>query len=142
MNIHAGMCFGQSFWEWRNPLPQGADINSVIYADSEFVAVCGNGMVLASPDGRNWDMRGFGTSGLNSIVYAAQMFVAVGNAGLIFISQDNINWSVVSSWTPNKIYSVTYGNGTFVATGSGPGTLLTSIDCVSELYTFFRVFVS
>jgi hypothetical protein len=49
-----GMCFGQSTWEWKNPLPQGNDLFSLTYDSGQFVAVGDGGMILTSSDGTTW----------------------------------------------------------------------------------------
>ena len=58
---------------------------------------------------------------MRDITYADGLFVAVGNLGTVLTSEDGINWTKKTS--PNfgttYFYSVCYGNGKFVITGSG-----------------------
>ena len=82
-------------WKWRNPLPQGADLNDVCYANGQFVAVGGGyDLVLTSPDGIRWTMQHSAdgnydltagdkyNSPLSSIAYGNGRFVAVGGADI------------------------------------------------------------
>ena len=51
----------------------------------------------------------------------------VGQSGTIFTSPDGTTWTERTSGTSEKLYVVTYGNGTFVVEGEN-GTILTSLD--------------
>ena len=52
-----GICFGQTTWEWRNPLPQGNDLNSITFGNGRFVAVGTEGTVISSSNGRLWEVE-------------------------------------------------------------------------------------
>src|SRR5690349_23669841 len=41
-------------WHWRNPLPQGNTLKSIVFAAGRFVAVGDAGAVVTSIDGLNW----------------------------------------------------------------------------------------
>lgn len=76
------------------------------------------------------DDASFGTTAVNSIAYDSQQrLVAVGNSGKIAYSDNSgFNWTQVNNpFQESNIYSVGYGNGTFVAGGSA-GKLATSSD--------------
>lgn len=66
---------------------------------------------------------------MNSITYAEGLFVAVGNSGTVLTSEDGITWTKKTS--PNfgttRFYSVCYGNGKFVITGSGGKILYSTL---------------
>lgn len=66
-------------WNWRNPLPVGEYLNSVIHGDGAFVAVGDMGTILTSPDSVTWTIRSSGTDvSLHGVTYGNSTFVAVG----------------------------------------------------------------
>ena len=50
-----------------------------------------------------------------SVVYANGLFLASSGGGEIMTSPDGITWTAISA--PGSVYSITYGNNTFVAVG-------------------------
>ena len=125
------------------PLGFASDLSAVIYT-GQFVALGTNGSVLTSADGNTWTSTsatppapsittgGATMNGLAlGIVSGAARYVAVGaavaGAGSIFTSADLVTWIPATSNTPNDLFSVSFLNGGFVATGAG-GALLTSPD--------------
>jgi photosystem II stability/assembly factor-like uncharacterized protein len=109
----AGMCFGQSNWEWRNPLPQGNDLNSMCFGNSRIVAVGDLGAIVSSSDGLTWKIRTSGTMRpLFSVTFGNGLFVAVGDLGTILTSLDSgVTWKIRTSGTKELLSSVTFGNG-------------------------------
>jgi hypothetical protein len=102
----------------------------VVYGNNAFVAVGENGTILTSADGVNWTSRMTGTTvDFTGIAYGGGTYVAVGTLGLgpsgpvpvpPFTSSDGITWTPRASGTvAGGFRSVAYGNGGFVATGSG-----------------------
>jgi hypothetical protein len=74
--IYAGTCFCQSVWEWRYPLPQGNNLNSVACGNGVFVAAGDYGTILTSSDGTAWTMINSGTMyNLRSVNYDNDQFV-------------------------------------------------------------------
>lgn len=72
----------------------------------------------------------FGTTDINSVAYDGESrLVAVGNSGKIAYSNDNgFTWQQTPNpFASGNIYTVTHGNGVFVAGGSA-GKLATSTD--------------
>ncbi len=70
--------------------------------------------------------KGFNkTSDLNTsyaawgIAYGAGLYVVAGEGGKIWTSPDLVTWTSRSSGTSNTLTCVCYGNGVFVASGSG-----------------------
>jgi hypothetical protein len=124
-----GVCFGQSNWEWRNPLPQGNDLNSVSFGNSRLVAVGDLGAIVSSSDGLTWEIRTSGTmKPLFSITFGNGLFVAVGDSGTILTSSDSGGtWKIKTSGAKEQLSSVTFGDGLFVAVGDS-GTILISPD--------------
>ena len=54
----------------------------------------------------------------------APSYVAVGDSGNILTSSDVTTWISRTSGTTNRLYGVTYGNGSFVTVGRS-GTIFT-----------------
>jgi hypothetical protein len=84
-------------WQWRNPLPQG----------------------LAS---------------ISAITYANGTFAAVGDEGTVSSSLDGTNWvsrpplgPIYGPGTNYLAYAITWGNGVWVAVGSGGSTEVSEI---------------
>jgi len=97
-----------------------------------FVASGGNGIMLTSPDGINWDARSSGVVGdFSRVVQGNSTFVIWQNnrsfSTTIFSSTDLFNWTVRSSNSFPAIGSMIYANDLFVATSSF-GFILTSPD--------------
>ena len=104
----------------------------VAYGNGVFVAVGSGGMIRISSDGTNWAAQSSGvTFALRGVSFANGRFFAVGGYGpfpnqvnnYIISSTDGTNWATVyakSSYAnypfPN-LYSVTWGNGVYVAVG-------------------------
>ncbi|RII30001.1 MAG: hypothetical protein CXR30_09400 [Geobacter sp.] len=99
-------------WQWKNPLPQGNQINGLAYGNNLFVAVGDTGTILTSADGASWT-----TVPITNIKTAA---------GVQVVPTDT---KTGAYWLNLK--EVTYGNGLFVAVGDAGATLstiLTSTD--------------
>ncbi len=100
------------------------DLNGVVYAGGQFVAVGDNGTILTGPDGSTWTSRTSPTGNdLYSVAYGNSRFVAVGNAGSAIYSSDGVTWSNSSLTGLAALHwgGVIYGNGRFVAVGGLPG---------------------
>ncbi len=119
-------------WHWRNPLPQGNDLNGVAFGNGIFVAVGKSTILTSSDNGATWTIRDAGFSEwyaggwLTGVTYSNGVFVAVGWGGLIITSSDGINWAKRNSGTNEELDGIGFGNGIFVAVGRG--TILTSSD--------------
>jgi hypothetical protein len=110
--------------------------STLSYANGFFFATS-TGRMWGSPDGITWaehEMPPGQT--LTDLAYGNNRFVAVGFQGTILISEDRFDWSPM--WTPTlpqPSTGISYGNGIFVATGSGldgePKLILTSSDLTS-----------
>ncbi len=125
------LSLGQSRWEWRNPLPQGNDLNAITFGNGRFVAVGACGTILSSYDAATWANRSWNTTvSLNGIAYGNNQFIAVGASGTILSSPDGVSWTKQSSGTSQILNGVAYGSNQFVAVGYS-GTILTSIDGIT-----------
>jgi len=127
-------------WQWKNPLPQGNAIRSVVFGASSFVAVGDLGTIVTSPDGTLWNAHKptGNTNDLKAVSYGRKKFIAVGAAGTILSSSDGSIWSDISAnfklpsgtTTRPNLNAITYGNNQFYAVGDG-GTLISSSDGVT-----------
>lgn len=93
---------------------------SVTYAKEKFVIVGDKGLVLTSPDGKSWTKQEkISETYLFSVDFVNGHFAAVGGAGVTAFSDDGETWTQrISNPNPHHlIYSITYGNGTYVAAG-------------------------
>ena len=123
-------------WQWRSPLPQGNNLNSIAFGNNTIVAVGNAGSIITSSDGINWTVRPSPTSSdLTGIVYGKNVFVAVGSSGTIITSSDGISWTLQSSPTSLDISAgVAYGNNIFVASGGFFNGFITSTDGMTWSY--------
>ena len=112
--------------------------NAIAYGNGKYVTVGNNGFVTSSSDGVNWETpKTVGNSTWQDVKYINGKYMAVGGAnmangariGELMTSTDGINWigpTYISSRN-NYTYSITYGNGKYVATGY-PASVSTSTD--------------
>lgn len=93
--------------------------SSITYGNGKFVAVAENVNKGAySSDGITWTEFNLPISiTYRSVIYGNDRFIAVGNSNQAVYSTDGINWSITTmrSYDWNSRYSITYGNGKFVA---------------------------
>ncbi len=116
---------------WGLAVIVGRQIESLIYANGQFVAVGDDGLVLVSTDGASWQPRPPQTTRrLLGVTYGAGRFVAAGGRGALMASIDASNWTSVSSGTPDRVESIDFWGGTFVAVGEN-GTIITSTNGTS-----------
>jgi hypothetical protein len=108
-------------WHWRNPLPQGNTISSIIFTGDKFVAVGNAGVVLTSQDGLNWistQAKGVNLATLVASAYGNGKYVSVGTFSRAY-SSDTVTWTVSSPPTGTISWrGVAFGNGVFVAVNS------------------------
>jgi photosystem II stability/assembly factor-like uncharacterized protein len=103
--------FGQSVWEWRNPLPQGNYLWSVAYGNNKYIAVGDAGTILTSADGITWTAKFAGEMGeLESVTFGNNQFVAINTNYKIFTSPDGATWISRSSGISKWLNSIIYGN--------------------------------
>jgi hypothetical protein len=102
-------------------------INSVAYGAGIFVAVGNAGTITSSTDGITWTARtaGVAANTIYCVEFLNSNFVATaagasGGTGGITTSTDGITWTkrTTPATTSTTLYSVTYGNGYYVATGN------------------------
>ncbi|MDP1688980.1 MAG: tail fiber domain-containing protein, partial [bacterium] len=130
-------------WKASNNIPVRQDWKSVIYGNGIFVAVASANSgtapctkaagtqycVMTSSDGMNWATSTIPASNLwNTVTYGNGLYVAMAVATSTFgtckkgvdnrcimTSPDGKNWTLRAAAAASAWYSVTYGNGLFVA---------------------------
>lgn len=104
--------------------------NCVAYGNGVYVAMGSKGIVFRSTDGFNWTslFPSLPFSAASSITFGTNLFVAIsGNA--IATSPDGLTWTSCNSGVSYSLYSVIFGNGSYVAVGQniiGNGTQITT----------------
>jgi hypothetical protein len=122
----------------KNSLANVFNVTGFAYGNNAFVALVDPGGILSSPDGINWsDRTSKATGDLNGVAYGKNQFVAVGRQGpdpsdasIIVTSPDGGTWIDRSPEPGTAVYEyascITYGNGKFVAVGTGSEILSSS----------------
>ena len=107
--------------------PEG--LNAVAYSGAltSFLAVGGNGRVVSSFDGANWEIISQPLSGALGIAASPSTIVVVGASGGIRTSSNGVDWTVRTSGTTNTLNSVIWTGTQFVIVGA-VGTIRTSPD--------------
>jgi hypothetical protein len=99
----------------------GVNLHGIAWTGSQFVAVGDNGAITTSADGVKWSLlKTSAVSGpLRSVaVSSSGTIVVVGDNG-IETSNDGSNWTAQTEGAAVAMMGATYGNGEFVAVGSG-----------------------
>lgn len=120
---------GLDTWSLRNPLAIGSELNDVVFANDSFVAVGNAGRVLVSVDGKTWDEVEINetdgsplTQDLYGVAYGNNKYVAVGDNKVVY-SENGRNWSVLTTSGVPFTTNISFGNGLFVATGTGASVM-------------------
>lgn len=96
-------------WKWGHPYPHGNQHNSVIWGDSEFIAVGVGGNIVTSPDGAvdSWVLKTTPSSAnLSDVAWSGSRYVTVGDFGVIMSSTDGDKWTIHASATEHRLTSV------------------------------------
>ena len=114
---------------------------SVTYGNGMFVAVApwGTDQVMTSIDGITWTARTAPSAGWQSVTYGTVggtgLFVAVATGGppQVMTSPAGITWTARTAASSDTWFSVTYGNGMFVAIAvdGGSDRVMTSSDGIT-----------
>jgi uncharacterized protein YjdB len=110
---------------------------SVAYGQTQFVVVGNNCIMKISADGTSYTMIDSPSdSDWRSVIYGNGLFVAVARSGSnrVMKSSDGNTWNPVNS-PVLELYSVTYGQGKFIAVGNN--CRMTSTDATSWTSTTF-----
>lgn len=105
---------------------------SIIWADTQFVAVGYNGRISTSPQTVKWSIRYQNASEwLYSVASSGSLYATVGRGGTILTSPDGISWTKQTSGYSDWLMSVVWTGTQFVAVGGsqlGSSAVLTSPD--------------
>ena len=107
-------------WEWAHPTPHGNQHNSVIWGDSEFIAVGEGGNIITSELGTvgNWTAQASNTTeNLNDIAWNGTVYIGVGEQGTIVRRATDGSWSVRTSSITHKLTNVIWNGSKFLAIG-------------------------
>jgi hypothetical protein len=95
-------------------------LNAVAFAEGLWVAVGWGGLVLTSPDGRNWRRQTTGVwKGLFGVARGKGQWVAVGEQGTVLASPDGIYWKPAVLEGMPFLTGVAWNGTRFVASGWG-----------------------
>lgn len=139
-------CFyGQTGWQWNNPLPQGNDLNEIIFVDSTTVIAVGNdgSLVRSSDAGSSWSLIAINTiSSLQDITFSGNTGYAVGDSGVIIKTTNaGFDWSRLYSGTNQGLSGVSFST-TQIGTAVGKnGTVLRTTDGGNN-WVFLNAFVT
>lgn len=102
------------------------NINSIIWADKQFIGVGENGVVIKSSDGIKWAKLDSNIRDtFTDVAWNGYRLVAVGNKGAIWTSADASNWTPAISGVNKNLTGVAWDNEKLIIVGE-KGTILTS----------------
>lgn len=107
-------------WEWAHPTPHGNQHNSVIWGDSEFIAVGEGGNIITSELGTagSWTAQSSNTTeNLNDIAWNGTVYIGVGDQGTIIRRATNGQWDLRTSNVTHKLTNVIWNGSKFLAIG-------------------------
>lgn len=112
----------------------------IAYGNGTFVFVGDDGNCATSTDGITWEVQHLGTA-FYGLVYEKGLFVATGH-GRCGVSADGINWEFgnITVADPEFFYSVTYGNGMFLAVGDRGSYAVSDDGLTWTIGTMSRIF--
>ena len=104
---------------WTLATYTGNWLQSVVYADGQFVAVGISGACATSSDGVTWTQRTAPSNSWTSVAYGNDVWVAVSSSGTTraMTSSDGVTWTLAPQYSVFEYdwQSITYGDGKFVA---------------------------
>ena len=106
-------------------------LNAVTYGNDKYVATASTG-VFYSTDGITWTSGTGGRGG--AVVYGNNKFVSLSihnGTGYYHVSTDGITWTSGNCGFSSSINDMAYGNGVYVAVGSGSTSVYYSTDGVT-----------
>jgi hypothetical protein len=112
-------------------------LHRVLWANSKYIAVGVNGVILTSPDGYAWTNQNSGTTAtLFGVAWSGSLYLAVGTNKTILTSTDGVSWTTRSSnMTGITLYGVACSGSSYVAVGENTTNskteILTSADGIN-----------
>jgi len=96
-------------------------LRGITWANGLYAAVGDRGTVSISSDAITWTNQSLSVViGLRAVAWGAGSFVAVGSVPSLFTSTNGANWAyrpVFTAVSMSSMYSIVYGNDTFILTG-------------------------
>jgi hypothetical protein len=115
--------FGQENWTVKSPIP---NLNDVIWAGTQFVAVGNEGAIFTSPDGADWTKINSGTAkNLRAAVWNGNKIVVVGDT-VITTSTDGKVWAATTVLVAANKSSLAWTGTIFIAVSTGYGVFTSS----------------
>jgi hypothetical protein len=105
------------------------DLSDVKFANGVFLGKRGAGL-MRSTNGVDWTTEANPTTQVFPTFHLAGNYFVLGTPGTNFLSTDGLNWTPANSGTTNRLYTIGYGRGMFVAVATG-NELLTSRDAMT-----------
>ena len=105
-------------WHWSNPLPHGADVFGIAYADGEFVQVCEKGQIFISDDLISWTpASSHTTASLRAAAYFGSRLVVTGESGTVLFSDDLSDFYLLNLNTSDWLEGLAASTNLLVAVG-------------------------
>jgi uncharacterized delta-60 repeat protein len=119
---HVGIAASSSIdalaYDFTSRTPGVHDLEAVIFARDQFLAVGAGGAALKSTDGMTWTGVNPGsTASLRGVAFLNNTFIAVGDGGVIATSVDGDTWTVRDSTATANFRAVAGSDGMAVAVG-------------------------
>lgn len=116
LNGHIHYSYDGIMWYIAYTDPNRGQLTGIACGNGIVVAVGRYGTVVYSNDlGRNWNSTNVSDADFRYVAYGNKMFVAVGSSGVLYTSTDGEHWTLRNSHVSHDLYSVTYGDGRFIA---------------------------
>lgn len=131
--LFSSITFSQSSWFWQNPTPQGSNINSITFINSQTgIAVGNHGTILQTTNGgENWNLTYVSyRNDFRSVhhVSGTTVFVA-GTEGIILRTTNSGNsWERISSNITDTISSIYFTDQNFGYVACNRGKVFKSTD--------------
>ncbi len=122
----------QDHWTWQNPLPQGNDLESIVFTSSDTGYAFGEaGTILKTTDrGTSWSIRTAGSARLHKAQFPnSKLGYVVGDLGSIFKTVDaGIHWAELPSGTKRNLWTLWFQDSAKGWVAGDSGTLLATTD--------------
>lgn len=119
-------------WNWANPSPQGASLQTVVEGNGVFLAAGDNGQLLRSTDKITWTLVDSGTRNQISKIYWDGSAFIMPLDTTVRISCDGLHWStnnlVVTNGVASNVSSMLMANKYYAFSGSN---MFQSVDAVN-----------
>lgn len=127
---------GLDHWTWSNPLPQGNDLDHIVYHHGRYVAGGEWGSLITSTNALNWSGTTLGSNfkikalAAGNNIFAALVEVTDGDSTLVLRSTDGATWVPQNTAPLSSATSLSFTDGRFLLFG---GSLVRPNNCDPEL---------